>query len=68
MEPLPLLIIFEGRNLSQQTNYISLEREFIEEYRYRQNILIRDFMSNFREMTPQRLRNGSRKKFQTFKI
>ena len=59
-------VIFDGRNLPQQTIYRwkgNLSKSPIH-FRCRQIFSFRDFMSNFREMTPQWLQ----KKFQTFKI
>ena len=66
--PPPLPIIFEGQNLPPTNLYIG--KGIYRRVRFILDIdkifWFRDFMSNFREMTPQK--NDSQKKFQTFKI
>ena len=61
--------MFEEQNLPQQTKIIG--KGIYRRVRFILDIdkifSFLDFMSNFREMTPQRLRNGSRKKFKLLK-
>ena len=63
------MIIFEGRNFPQQTIY-HWKGNFLKipiHFRYRQNIAISRLYEQFSGNDPQRLRNGSRKKFRLLK-